>query len=198
MSFNPQQPIRTEEDKWAYAAWCHDRLRVSIDNDETIRSYRNAFDAAAKLWVTAAVPLCLHPDEPKVHRANLAGLWLRARCVERMHTHVKVSDVMVARAVVDCFKPVGRWAPWLVEAAKCAIAAVILIHTTVLSEPWELDAPDVWALVLYGDTMLATIPGDTSHEEFTVRVDQSVVDKMMLQNVNQLSRSIGAPPISPN
>jgi hypothetical protein len=200
IAYDPEiDPVSKEE--WdAYIQWCADELLLFIHNDHTPRSFRTAFTCAAKLLVVAGSQLHLEPSTPEfeVRSRNLAALVTTGRAFERARPEAIAQRAILARSVLDCWAPVGKSAPDLLEAAKDATSALIIVMSHPLENPWDLDAPDVWSLVLLGFAAIERIPAPPDPVDYTVTVNTTVTDRMHLQKANGIVRSMGGNDLSSN
>lgn len=198
--FDPEHSPTTKEEWDEYIRWCADELMLFTENPLTPRTYRTGYSCAGKMLVIVGSQLRLDPTTEDFDRVmrNLAGLVTTGRCFERAHPHIDHMKAMTARAVLDCWEPVGRSAAELLEAGKCAAAALILTMVHPLENPWEIDAPDVWTLVLMGMTQLDAIEAPAAEEDYMVTVNTTVTDLMYYQKANGISRSLGGGDLSAN
>lgn len=198
--YDPDTDPETKEQWDAYIQWCADELMLFVHNDDTPRTYRTAFTCAAKVLVITGSQLRLDEsvDEYPARARNLAGLVTTGRAFERARLNVDLRKAILARAVLDCWRPVGRWAPELLEAAKNAASALIVVMSHPLENPWDIDAPDVWSLVLLGAAAIDRIEVPVQEADYTVTVDSAVTDLMYFQKANNVSRAVGGGDLSPN
>lgn len=206
--FDPSKEPETQEDADNYVRWCAENFNRVTSNDETLRTYRSGFRCAAWLLVVSVAQIHLHDDVDQgreILMTNLAGHSKVARRVERQNESVNIRDLVVSRSVLDCWTPEGRFAGRLLDAAKCACAALILQHVHPLENLWDVDAPDVWNLILMGGAALVEINElmaddefELSYDDYAVVPNTSVIDKMNWQKVNQITRHLGGPPMSAN
>lgn len=205
--FDPSNEPQTQEDADNYVRWCAANFTRVTTNDATLRTYRTGFRCAAWLLVVAVAQIHLHDDVDQ-HRElmmnNLAGHMKVARRVERQDESLTIRDLVVSRSVLDCWAPQGRFAGHLLDAAKSACAALILQYVHPLEDLWDVDAPDVWNLILMGGQALIDINElmedefELSYDDYAVVPNASVIDKMNWQKVNQITRQLGGPPMSAN
>src|SRR5205807_832931 len=108
--------------------------------------------------------------------ANLMKGSTLARDIERQRETVGVRDLIVGRSVMDCWMPVGRFAGNLLNAAKCALSALILTEVHPLVDLWDVQAPDAWGLVLVGVEELQKISldeGPLEYDDYAVVPDKA-------------------------
>lgn len=200
IEYDPDVDPQTKEEWDAYIQWCADELMLFVSSDETPRTYRTGFTCAAKILVITGSQL--HLDESaedyEVRARNLAGLVTTGRAFERARLTVDVRKAVLTRAVLDCWRPVGRWAPELLEAAKNAAAALLVVMSHPLENPWDLDAPDVWSLVLLAAAAIDRIEVPVGSDDYTVTVNTAVTDLLYLQKASNISRAMGGGDVSPN
>jgi hypothetical protein len=193
--FNPEPEPESQEQYDDYVRWCAVQVNRVAVNDETPRTHRTAFRAAAWLYVVSTAQIHLDEDVTEsrdTYLKNLGGLSRLARRVERQRPDVGLRDLVVSRSVLDCWTPSGQFADRLLGAAKCAISALILKEVHPLEDLWDVDAPDTWSLILMGAAALVEI------NEYDGVPNASVIDKMNWQKANNFSRQVGAPPMNPN
>lgn len=202
--FDPSIEPTTQEQADAYIRWCAENFNRVISSDQTPRTYRSGFRCAAWLMVVACAQIHLHDDvedNRDVLLNNLAGHSKTARRIERQDPTIEVRDLIVCRSVLDCWAPSGEFAQNLLDAAKCANAALILHFVHPLEDLWDVDAPDMWSLILMGAEKLIEInghDGPLEYDQYAVTPHAGVIDKMNWQKVNQITRHIGGPPMSAN
>lgn len=200
IDFDPETHPESKEEWDAYIQWCANELMLFVHNPDTPRSYRTAYTCAAKLLVICGAQLRLEPSvaDYEVRAINLAGLVTAGRAFERTLPGACIKKAILARAVLDCWEPVGASAPELLEAAKDAASALLIIMAHPLENPWELDAPDAWSLVLLGVAALERIPTPPSPFDYTITVNKTVTDLMYFQKASNISRAMGGGDVSPN
>jgi hypothetical protein len=206
--FDPSIDPETQDQADAYVRWCAENFDRLVSNDETLRTYRTGFRCAAWLLVVSVAQLHLHDDVDQyreIMMKNLAGHMKVARRTERQDPELGVRDLIICRSVLDCWTPQGDFAMNLLDAAKCACAALILQYVHPLEDLWDVDAPDVWSLILMGGQKLGDINDEMrergveiSYDDYAVVPNVSVIDKMNWQKVNQIARHLGGPPMSAN
>jgi hypothetical protein len=206
--FDPGAEPETQEDADNYVRWCAENFNRVVSSDDTLRTYRTGFRCAAWLLVVSVAQLHLHDDVDQ-HREimmnNLAGHMKVARRAERQDETLGVRDLIVSRSVLDCWTPEGEYAMNLLDAAKCACAALILQYVHPLEDLWDVDAPDVWSLILMGGQKLGDINDAVkerdyglSYDDYAVVPNTGIIDKMNWQKVNLITRQLGGPPMSAN
>jgi hypothetical protein len=206
--FDPGAEPETQEDADNYVRWCAENFNRVVSSDDTLRTYRTGFRCAAWLLVVSVAQLHLHDDVDQ-HREimmnNLAGHMKVARRAERQDETLSVRDLIVSRSVLDCWTPEGEYAMNLLDAAKCACAALILQYVHPLEDLWDVDAPDVWSLILMGGQKLGDINEAVaerdyglSYDDYAVVPNTAIIDKMNWQKVNLITRQLGGPPMSAN
>jgi hypothetical protein len=206
--FDPGAEPETQEDADNYVRWCAENFNRVVSSDDTLRTYRTGFRCAAWLLVVSVAQLHLHDDvdqHREVMMNNLAGHMKVARRAERQDETLSVRDLIVSRSVLDCWTPEGEYAMNLLDAAKCACAALILQYVHPLEDLWDVDAPDVWSLILMGGQKLGDINEAVaerdyglSYDDYAVVPNTAIIDKMNWQKVNQITRQLGGPPMSAN
>jgi hypothetical protein len=206
--FDPDAPLTDKASYDAYVNWCADQFVEAMHGVDRIEAvpHGRTYRAATLLLVRAVAPLGLDDEcdtDREQHLKNLARLSEVARDTERNKPHVGLRDWIVARGVVDCFRATGRFAGNNLDAAKCALASIILTEAHPLYDLGEVHAPDAWALVLYGYDRLVEITEQAGEDvlgpwDFTVMPDQAIIDRMHWQKVNNAAAQMGAPPFSPN
>lgn len=200
--YNPNDEPDTQEKADAYINWCAENF-VNLSGALEPRTFRKAIRCAAWLLVVAVAQLHLD-DDVETDREELLeqlGLYQRlARAIERQQHHFPIERLIVTRSTIDCWEPVGMYADCLLEAAKDAVSALMLIETHPLIDLWDLECPDVWALLDEGAGRLAVIneAKNLSYADYAVRRNESVVAKFTWQRANNLSRGMGGYPLSPN
>lgn len=203
MSFDPDDPLLTKADHDAYVRWCAEQLVAVADEspDVTPHIYGTAMKAAAWLWVVAQAQMHLDDDvedQREQHQQNLGGLFTRAREVERAKGDVRFKNLLGARIALDCFQPVGRYGGTLLEAAKLAIEALVLVFVYPPIDKWDLPAPASWALVLCGAVLLEEITEPLSFSDYSVRPSPGMIGKITWDAANRASFAAGAHFPSPN
>ncbi len=202
-SFDPDHDPETQEEANRYVRWCVLALEGIITTTEA-PTYLEAHMAAGVLWVASTA--ALHLDEALVDErrpallSNLARLTEHGRLYERGRS-INARSLTVARGVLGLLEPVGARAGLLLNAARCAVAATILIAAQPMEDIWSLPAPDVWALCVAGDAFLNEIaesPGVLTVEDFAVGFTQSTIDRLNWQRARSITDAAGAPPPSPN
>lgn len=201
-TFDPNIEPDSQEQMDAYLTWCADNF-MRLSQSER-RTYRTAIRCAAWLLIAATAQLHLddeveHDREPLLHQ--LAAYQQLARAIERQRQHADLTALMTLRASLDCWEPIGACASFLLDAAKAAVAAMLLIEAHPLVDLWDLSAPDAWALIEDGRESLAMINDyaeDLTYSHYAVRRDDQVTAKFTWQRVNNMHRHLGAPPASPN
>lgn len=206
-SFNPEPEAESQEQADHYVRWCAHHFNRVTGDEETPRTYRTGKRAASWLLVVATAQLHLHDDVDiyrDVYMRNLSGHVTLARRIERQRPDVGLRDLIVGRSVLDCWLPEGRFSVNLLDAAKCAISALVAIEVHPLVDLWDVDAPDIWALIMYGGIELSNIAEEAGDEQieyddYAVKPHIGVIDKMNWQKVNNIASSIpGTPPLSAN
>jgi hypothetical protein len=199
--FDPSIEPETQDQADAYVRWC----AAHFDASSSPTTRRCAPTAPA----SAAPPGCsssrsrrlhLHDDVDQyreIMMTNLAGHMKVARRTERQDPEsLTVRDLIICRSVLDCWTPQGDFAMNLLDAAKCACAALVLQYVHPLEDLWDVDAPDVWSLILMGGQKLADINDALRRARRRARATTttpwsrtvSVIDKMNWQKVNQIAR----------
>lgn len=199
--FDPNTEPETQEQADAYVGWCAESF-MRLSQGER-RTYRSGIRCAHWLLVVSCAMLHLDDDVEHDREALLEQLGMYsklARTLERQRDHLPIERLIVLRSSLDCWEPVGAYASNLLHAASMATAALILVDLHPLVDLWGLDAPDVWALLIEGANGLAIInqDPDLSYADYAVRRHEGVVAKFTWQRVNNISRRVNAPPISPN
>ncbi len=200
--FNPNDEPETQEQADAYVNWCAANfMRLSRS---TVRTYRTAVRCAEWLFVVASAQLHLD-DEFTDHREELleqlVNYQLLGRAIERQRQHFPVERLIVLRASLDCWEPVGEWAINLLTASKCAIGALILFELYPLIDLYEMNCEEVWALLDGGALALARIgdgEGPLSFQDYAVRPNELVTARYTWQRANNIVRHVGSGPLSPN
>jgi hypothetical protein len=198
--YDPETDPEAKEEWDAYVQWCADELMLFVHNPDTPRTYRTAYTCAAKLLVICGAQLRLEESVPdyEVRALNLAGLVTAGRTFERARPGACIRKAILARAVLDCWEPVGRAAPELLEAAKDAASALLITMAHPLENPWGLDAPDVWSLVLLGVAAIERIESPPQEADYMITVNTTVTDLMYFQKASNISRAMGGGDVSPN
>lgn len=206
--FDPDAPLDDKASYDAYVNWCADQFVDCIHGVDRLDAvpHGRTYRAATLLLVRAVAPIGLDDDcdkDREQHLENLAKGARLARDTERGLPHVSIKDWLIGRSVLDCYAPTGRFAGNNLDAAKCALASIILTEAHPLVDLAEVHAPDAWALVLYGYDRLVEITEAESQEalgpwDFTVMPNSAVIDRMHWQKVNNAAAQMGAPPFSPN
>jgi hypothetical protein len=199
--FDPNVEPETQEQADAYINWCAENF-VRLSRSKP-RTYRKALRCAAWLFVVAVAQLHLDDDVEQDRDALLEQIALYsrlARNIERQRDHVPIERLIVSRATMDCWEPVGEYADCLLLAAKAALSALMLIEMYPLVNLWDMECADVWALLDDGADTLATINAadELSFDDYAVRRDDGVVAQFTWQRANNLSRGMGGYPLSPN
>lgn len=199
--FDPNHEPKTQEQADAYVGWCADNF-MRLSQGER-RTYRTGVRCAHWLLVVSCALLHLDEDTEEDREALLEQLGMYsklARALERQSHKLPIERLIMLRSSLDCWEPVGDYAVNLLDAAKYATSALMLIDLHPLVDLWELEAPDVWELLASAATELAVIntADDLSYADYAVRRHESVVAKFTWQRVNNISRRVNAPPISPN
>lgn len=206
MSFDPDVEPATQDQVDAYIQWCAAQLVAAADEGpgETPRIYATAMQAASWLWVIAQARLHLHDavvEHRENHQRNLAALFTRARQVERAKGDIDFSQLLAARVALDCFAPIGRYAPALLEAAKMAVDALTLIFVYPPVDKWSMHCPGSWSLVLCGTVLLEEINEHEmplTYEDYSVAPAPEMTGKIVWDAANRAAQIVGAPPPSPN
>ena len=201
-NFDPNHDPQTSDEADEYVDWCATNfMRLS---EAERRTYRTAVRCASWILVVAVASLHLDDDQEDDRDALLEQLAMYfglARAIERQREHYPIERLMVMRSTFDCWKPGGDLTGHLLDAAKCAISALMLIELHPLVDLWDLEAPDVWALIIEAREALSLINtwGDQlSFADFAVQRDDRVTALFTWQRANNLSRRMGAPPPSAN
>lgn len=202
-NFDPNHEPQDQDEANRYVQWCAIALQGLISGTEHA-NYADGRMAAGVLWVAAAAPLhldeaCSEESQPNLLR-NLSRLSEHGRMYER-GVPVDPHSLTVARGVLGLLEPVGARSALLLNAARCAVAATILIAAQPMEDIWTLAAPDVWALCVMGDAYLneiAEAEGELTAEDFAVGFSQVTIDKLNWQRARNIADSAGAPPPSPN
>jgi hypothetical protein len=76
----------------------------------------------------------------------------------------------------------------------------MLIETHPLLNLWDVECPDVWALLDHGADVLACIndADELTYADYAIRRNDAVVAQFTWQRANNLSRGMGGYPLSPN
>jgi hypothetical protein len=199
--FDPNVEPQTHEQADAYLNWCAENfVRLSMSEP---RTYRNAIRCAAWLLVVATAQFHLDEDVEQDREALLEQIALYsrlARAIERQRDHIPIERLIVSRSTMDCWEPVGAYADHLLCAAKDALAALMLIETHPLLNLWDVECPDVWALLDHGADVLACIndADELTYADYAIRRNDAVVAQFTWQRANNLSRGMGGYPLSPN
>lgn len=201
--FDPNDPLDSQEQADAYINWCAENfLRLHASGRYT---YRTGIRAAAWLHVVAVAQLHLDDDVTDDRETLLRQLTVHqnvARLIERQQEKLPIERLLVVRSTFDCWEPVGRYAAHLLNTARCALMAIIIIDLHPLIDLWEVQAPDVWALLDAGAVWLSQINEHASsleYDDYAVRPNDDVIAKMTWQQVNNLVRHAGLQaPLSPN
>lgn len=205
MTFDPDHEPENIEEAEAYVQWCADQLeRVVNEGAEGLFTYRRGLRAAHWMLVVACAHLRLDDDyvgddrDALMHQIdNYADLAVE---LERQRERYPVERLIVLRASLDCWEPVGRWAHNFLGAAKSAVAALMLVEFHPLIDLWELHAPDVWALIHHGMYALQRVQEDETAgiEDCSIRRDEDATAKFTWQRAMNISKKTGAPPPSMN
>jgi hypothetical protein len=200
--FDPNLDPQTQEEADAYVDWCATNfIRLTSSPD---RTYRTALRCAAWLFVVAAAPLHLDDaieQDRDALMTQLAAYSLIARAIERQRERFAVERLIITRSSLDCWEPAGEWAGHLLTAAKCAIGALVLIELHPLIELWELECPEVWALLDASSQLLAQINiavEEPSFADFAVRRNELTIARFTWQRANNLVRHLGIVRLSEN
>lgn len=201
--FDPEHDPETQEEANRYVRWCGHAYEGLIASTER-PTYKEARVAAAMLWVVSVSQLHLDdaitgaPRSPLL--GNLARLVEHARGYERGR-ETNPHWLSVARGVLDLMDPVGPMAELVLDAAKCAVSATILIaaHPPV-EDLWVLPAKDVWVLCATGGFYLDEIPEDPerTYQDFAITFSERTLDAMNWQRAQNITSQAGAPPLSQN
>lgn len=200
--FDPDAPLDTQEQADAYINWCAESFMAL--SQATPRTFRTAIRCAHWLLVVSMAQLHLveeHEDDREAMLEQLAYYSQLARDLERQRERYAVERLIVLRSSLDCWEAVGSWAGFMLAAARCAISALMLIELHPLIDLWELECPDVWALLISGRDFLAEINAEDTEptfEDFSIRPAEMAIAKFTWQKVNNLTRHWGVPPLSPN
>lgn len=199
--FDPNVEPETREDADAYVAWAAENF-MRLSQSER-RTYRTAVRCAHWLLVVAAAAFHLDDDVEVDRDALLEQLAMYsklARAIERQRDRLPVEKLIVLRSSLDCWEPVGIWGSQLLAAARTAVSALMLIELHPLVDLWELECPDVWALLEEGAMQLAMIneADELEWQDYAIRPSESVTAKFTWQQVNNLSRRVGGGPLSAN
>ena len=193
--FDPNHELDTQEQADAYLVWCAENfLRLS---NSPARSYRTGIRCAHWLFILATAQMHLddlHTSNREALLEQLSQYQLLGRALERQRQRFPIEQLIVLRASLDCWEPTGRCAANLLDAAKMAVAAMILTEAHPLIDLWDLHAPDVWALLGKGRILLAMIndlPGELEFEDFAVRPGESVTAKFTWQKLHHMVRHAG-------
>lgn len=192
--FNPNDDLDSQEKADAYINWCADQfMRLS---QGPRRTYRTAVRCAAWLFVVASAQLHLDEAVTEDREALLEQLGKYqqlGRAIERQVQHFPVEQWLVLRSSLDCWQPVGVWAPSLLIAARCAVGARILIETYPMVDLWDLGCEDVWTLLEGGREALAAINGadELDFADYAVRPNEFVIGQFTWQRAHNLVRGAG-------
>lgn len=205
--FDPEDELDTQAQADAYVNWCAEQF-VRVASARTF-TYRTAIRASAWLFVVATAQLHLD-DEVEDNRDEMVHQLLVntqvARLMERQRQKLPIERLVVMRGGLDCWQPVGRFAGSLLRAAKCALAARILIEMHPLVDLWSVECTDVWVLLKAGGGELAAIntwldhmsDGQLEVEDYAVKASADIAAKFTWQKLMNLSRGQGIPPPSMN
>lgn len=206
LMFDPDAEFVTQTQHDEYVQWCAGELLEVADEKPGSGPmiFATALHAACCLWVVAQAQI--HLDEDVVerregHQKNLAALFTRARCVERAKGDINFGELVAARIALDCFKPVGKYAGTLLDAAKIAIEALELIFIYPPIDKWSMPCPGPWALILCGSVLLEEIsedPQPLTYGDYSVKPSPGMVGKIAWDAANRTAQSVGAAPPSPN
>lgn len=200
-NFDPNVEPETQEQADEYVGWAAENFMRLSQSEQ--RTYRTAVRCAHWLLVVSVAAFHLDEDAEANRDALLEQLALYsklARMIERQRNRLPVEKLIVLRSSLDCWEPVGTWGTQLLTAARTAVAALILIELHPLIDLWELECPDVWALLDEGAAQLAMINDADELEwpDYAIRPSESVTAKFTWQQVNNLSRRVGGGPLSAN
>lgn len=205
--FDPADELDTQAQADAYVNWCAEQfIRISTGG---VYTYRTATRASAWLFVVSTAQLHLddeveHNREDMLHQ--LTANQHVARMMERQRQKLPVERLIIMRGALDCWEPVGRFSNSLLTAAKCALAARILIEMHPLVDLWSVQCLDVWTLLGCGQYQLQAInaalefggEGQLEVEDYAVRANEDVAAKFTWQQLHNWSRHHGIPPFSAN
>ena len=199
--FDPNTEPETQEQADAYIGWCSENF-MRLSQGER-RTYRTSVRCAHWLLVVSCAMFHLDDDTEDDREALLEQLGMYsklARALERQQIKLPIERLITLRSSLDCWEAIGVYASNLLDAAKMATSALMLVDLHPLVDLWELDAPDVWTLLADGASELAVINGtlDLEYADYAIRRHENVVGKFTWQRINNISRSIGARPPSPN
>lgn len=200
--FDPNDELDTQEQADAYVVWCAEQFMRLLESPK--RTYRTGIRCAQWLFVISSAQLHLDEDVTENVGAMLEQLGMYSklgRALERQRQHYPIERLIVLRSSLDCWEPVGEWSSNLLFAAKCAVSAMTLVGLHPLIDLWELRCPDVWALLDGGANALAAIndgKGPLTFADYAVRPNEATIAKFTWQKVNNLTRQMGMPPLSPN
>lgn len=193
--FDPNDPLDTQEQADAYVNWCAEQF-VRVHGGEK-RTYRVAWRASAWLLVVSCAQLHLHDEHEENRDALLEQLskyQSLARAFERQSQRLPTEQLVLMRGSLDCWEPVGCFAGALLGAARCAIAARVLMDLYPLADLWEVRCDDVWALLDVGHAYLAAINQSYSELEFedlAIRPNEETIAKYTWQRANNITRKAG-------
>jgi hypothetical protein len=199
--FDPNHEPVTSDEADAYVGWCAENfMRLS---EGAHRTYRTAVRCASWVLVVSCASLHLDDDQEQDREALLEQLAMYsglARAIERQREHYPIERLIVMRSTLDCWSPCGLYADNLLGAAKAAISALMLIELHPLVDLWNLEAPDVWALLVEAREALAIIneADELDFQDFAVRRDDHVTGLFTWQRANNLSRGMGGGKLSQN
>ena len=192
--FDPNVEPSTQDEADAYINWCAENfMRLSSDG---ARTYRSALRCAHWLLVVAIAQLHLDDGVERDRDAlleQLAAYQRLARVIERQRDHVPAERLILLRSSLDCWEGVGEWSVALLNAAKSAVSALLLIECYPLVDLWSLDAPDAWVLLDDGCQQLADInvAEELSFDDYAIRPDEMVIAKYTWQRANNIARHVG-------
>lgn len=191
--FDPNDDLDTQDQADAYINWSAENFMRLSQGPK--RTYRTAVRCAAWLFVVASAQLHLD-DEVENKEALLEQLSMYqaiGRTIERQRQHFTIERLIVLRSSLDCWDATGGWAGNLLAAAKCAVAAMILIELHPLVDLWELECPDVWAQLEAGAAYLANINDceDLSFSDFAIKPDENVTSRFTWQRAEGIVRRAG-------
>jgi hypothetical protein len=194
IDFDPNTDPDSQEQVDAYVDWCATNYaRLSTGST---RTYRTALRCAQWLFVISVAQIHLDDDVEENREALLTQFvmyFLLARALERQRQHFAVDRLLSTRSTLDCWEATGEWADHLLIAAKCALAALILIELNPLVDLWELSCPEVWALLDVGAASLAEINvvdvDSLTFADFSVQPAEMVLAKFTWQRANNIDRN---------
>lgn len=192
--YDPNVELESQDDADAYVNWCAEQfVRLATSGN---RSYRTATRCSAWLFVVAIAQL--HLDEEVCENRDellesLSAYVGTARLMERQQVRIPVERLIIMRGSLDCWEAVGEWAAHLLDAAKCALAARLLIDFHPLVDLWEVEAPDAWALLETGMRTLAEInlSDGLTFGDYAVRPSEANVARYTWQRARNLTRNSG-------